>query len=63
MTRTASDAYHARRLDARRREDRGIVASYVHQLSERHLTAHDGARSAGEDFVDEEATRDPQADP
>jgi hypothetical protein len=62
MARNVSDAYHAKRLEARRREDRGIVASYVHQLSERH-TAHDGARSEGQDFADAEATRNREAVP
>jgi hypothetical protein len=63
MARNASDAHHAKRLEARRREDRGLVASYVHQLSERHLTTRDGARNASEEFAGEEATREREADP
>jgi hypothetical protein len=35
-TRTPNEATTARRLQLKRRVKRGIVASYIHQLSERH---------------------------
>jgi hypothetical protein len=63
MARTGSDAHRATRLEARRREDRGIVASYVHQLSERHVTTDDGAHGAEGALAAEEDTRERQGDP
>jgi hypothetical protein len=37
--RTPTDTDHTRRLGLRRRVKRGIVASYIHDISERHSAA------------------------
>jgi hypothetical protein len=46
--RTAQDAATARRHEIRRRASRGLVASYMHELSDRHRVRRAGAYERGD---------------
>ncbi len=46
--RTPQDAASARRHAVRRRASRGLVASYMHELSDRHRTHRDGVTEGTE---------------
>ena len=51
-TRTPVESPSTRRIQQHRRIKRGIVASYIHQISERHSDAAADGRLAAEAVVD-----------
>ena len=61
-TRTPAEPDATRRRQLHRRVKRGIVASYIHELSERHNDAREEAAPAPEQALEPELVEQAQGD-